>query len=58
MLIERNPVNGSYEVSDYVAALGRLVVMTYYDYTRREAISLFRQHVRDLKAEVIKEKHT
>ena len=58
MIVTRNPVNGSYEVSDYVAALGRMVVMTYYDYTRGEAVSLFRQHVRDLRAKVVKEKRT
>jgi len=54
MTVTRNPVNGSYEISDI--CLGRLVTQNYWDYTRKEAISLFRQHVRDLKAEVIKEK--
>lgn len=56
MLIERNPVNGSLTISRCVKDLGYLVTQTYWDYTRKEAISLFREHVRDLKDQIIKEK--
>lgn len=56
MIITRNPVNGSLTISRYVKDLGYLVTQTYYDYTRKEAISLFREHVRDLKSQIIKEK--
>ena len=56
MLIERNPSTGSLTISRYVKDLGYLVTQTYYDYTRKEAISLFREHVRDLKDQIIKEK--
>ena len=56
MTVTRNPVNGSLTISRYVKDLGHLVTQTYYDYTRKEAISLFREHVRDLKDQIIKEK--
>jgi len=56
MTVTRNPVNGSITISRYVKDLGYLVTQTYYDYTRKEAISLFREHVRDLKDQIIKEK--
>lgn len=56
MTVTRNPVNGSLTISRYVKDLGYLVTQTYYDYTRKEAISLFREHVRDLKDQIIKEK--
>lgn len=54
MIVNRHPVNGSYEISDFY--LGRLVTQTYYGFTRREAVSEFRFHIRQLKAEAIKEK--
>ena len=56
MTVTRNPVNCSLTISRYVKDLGYLVTQTYYDYTRKEAISLFREHVRDLKDQIIKEK--
>lgn len=56
MTVTRNPVNGSYEISGF--CLGRLVTQTYYGFTRREAISEFRFHLSQLKAEVVKEKRT
>ena len=56
MTVTRNPVNGSITISRYVKDLGYLVTKTYYLYTRKEAISLFREHVRDLKDQIIKEK--
>jgi hypothetical protein len=56
MTVTRNPVNGSLTISRYVKDLGYLVTQTYYDYTRKEAVSLFREHVRDLKDQIIKEK--
>lgn len=39
MLVERN-INGSYSISDVID--GHLVTRTYYGYSKREAIRLFR----------------
>lgn len=40
MLIERNAINGSWEVSDIID--GYLVTRSYYGYTKQEVIRLFK----------------
>jgi hypothetical protein len=43
VIVTRN-INGSLNVSDIVA--GYFVTRTYYGYTRRQAVRLFKQHIK------------
>lgn len=41
MIIERHEITGAWVISDIID--GQLVRMQYYDYTKREAMKLFRE---------------
>jgi hypothetical protein len=45
MTAERNQVNGSWIISDIVG--GRYYVRSYYGYTKRDALRLFRAYVKE-----------
>ena len=47
MLIERIPHSGAWAVSADVG--GRLVTRTYYGYSKREAVAMFRHETRPVK---------
>jgi hypothetical protein len=47
MIVERDKIRGCYHISTMFQ--GYLVTKVYYMYTRREAISRFRDYIRQLK---------
>ncbi len=48
MTIKKNQVTGAYEI--YALMQGHLLSRTYYGYTRREAVALFREEMKGAQA--------